>query len=422
MPLLNHRASSPHRRASFTLIELLVVLAIVAILSVVVIMTLNPSELLKQARDSNRLSDLSTLNTALAAYSADMSQGFMGTSSIVYVSIPDTSPTCDNLGLPILPTGWSYNCVTEANLKKSDGRGWMPVNFSQISFGSPLSSLPVDPVNTTSSGNYYTYVTDTSKYNLALSVESQKYGLGGSLDVVSKDGGTYAGLYEKGTSLSLVPIDYGLAAYLPSGIWGLWEMSEGGGQYISDSSGNGRSMMFGIAPTSDAADPTWDFVDGVRTLTFAGTQQASTTIPTLPQPFSIVILVKPTDTSVARIILSNGSIAYGINRNGTATPAYYMRFSSYGPYTQFGVGAWSLMQGVLNSTNSKVRSNNGGWATGDSGANGFPTQIVLGAPASGNQGWVGQIAFLAIYPRALTDSEFNSIYSAVKTIKSAALP
>ncbi|TSC59586.1 MAG: hypothetical protein LiPW15_606, partial [Parcubacteria group bacterium LiPW_15] len=37
-------------RGSFTLIELLVTLAIVAILSVVVIMTLNPSELLKQAR------------------------------------------------------------------------------------------------------------------------------------------------------------------------------------------------------------------------------------------------------------------------------------------------------------------------------------------------------------------------------------
>ncbi|KKW47096.1 MAG: hypothetical protein UY99_C0042G0007, partial [Parcubacteria group bacterium GW2011_GWA1_59_11] len=43
-------------RSSFTLIELLVVIAIVAILSAVVIITLNPAELLKQSRDSNRLS------------------------------------------------------------------------------------------------------------------------------------------------------------------------------------------------------------------------------------------------------------------------------------------------------------------------------------------------------------------------------
>ena len=47
------------------MIELLVVLALVAILSVVVVMTLNPAELLKQARDSNRFSDISTINTAL---------------------------------------------------------------------------------------------------------------------------------------------------------------------------------------------------------------------------------------------------------------------------------------------------------------------------------------------------------------------
>src|SRR5512140_2567136 len=94
-------------RKSFTLIELLIVLALVAILSVVVILTLNPSELIKQARDSTRLSDLSTLNTALGAYNADVNNGFMGTSTVVYVSIPDTTSTCANLGLPSLPAGYS---------------------------------------------------------------------------------------------------------------------------------------------------------------------------------------------------------------------------------------------------------------------------------------------------------------------------
>jgi prepilin-type N-terminal cleavage/methylation domain-containing protein len=50
-------------RSAFTLIELLVVIAIIGMLAVVVILTLNPVELFRQARDSNRLSDLATLTT-----------------------------------------------------------------------------------------------------------------------------------------------------------------------------------------------------------------------------------------------------------------------------------------------------------------------------------------------------------------------
>jgi len=32
--------------------------------------------------------------------------GFYGSSSVVYVSIPDTTSTCANLGLPSLSSGW----------------------------------------------------------------------------------------------------------------------------------------------------------------------------------------------------------------------------------------------------------------------------------------------------------------------------
>jgi prepilin-type N-terminal cleavage/methylation domain-containing protein len=49
----------------FTLIELLVVIAIIAILSVVVVLSLNPAEMLRRGRDSNRLSDMDTLTHAL---------------------------------------------------------------------------------------------------------------------------------------------------------------------------------------------------------------------------------------------------------------------------------------------------------------------------------------------------------------------
>jgi prepilin-type N-terminal cleavage/methylation domain-containing protein len=185
-------------RKSFTLIELLVVLALVAILSVVVVVTLNPAELLRQARDSNRLSDLATINTALNLFSTDVTGGFMGTSTVIYVSIPDTSPTCANLGLPAISTStYSYSCVTRENLRHTDGSGWIPVNFGRISSNSPISQLPIDPINTTTSFNYYTYVSGGS-WKLSAILEAQK-----NISVANLDGGIAPGAIEIGTDLNL---------------------------------------------------------------------------------------------------------------------------------------------------------------------------------------------------------------------------
>lgn len=187
------------KKGSFTLIELLVVLALVAILSVVVVMTLNPAELLKQARDSNRLSDLATVNTSLNLFSSDVINGFMGTSSIVYVSIPDNaSSTCGSLGLPTLPTGWSYSCVATANLRNTDGTGWIPVNFQRISSNSPISQLPIDPINTTSTNSYYTYIAGGSWKLTAVSLESIKYIAQGNTD-----GGVAPSSFEMGNNMNL---------------------------------------------------------------------------------------------------------------------------------------------------------------------------------------------------------------------------
>ncbi len=204
--------------AAFTLIELLVVIAILAILAVVVVLVLNPAELLKQSRDANRLSDMQTLNSALNLYSIDQSgsPGFsFGIASSVYVSVPDPMATsslgdqCQGLGLPALPTGWTYQCTASSTLHATNGTGWIPVDLKAISAGSPVGSLPVDPVNTTSTSLYYTYTTNGSQYELTMVPESKKYQLGGTNNLVSTDGGTLANTYEIGTNLSLEPLDYG---------------------------------------------------------------------------------------------------------------------------------------------------------------------------------------------------------------------
>ncbi len=191
-------------RASFTLIELLVVIAILAVLATAVVLVLNPTQLIAQGRDSTRLSDLAALNSALSLFTADQFTQPLGTASTTYVSLPDSSSTCGSWSLPILPSGWSYHCVPAASSTKVDGTGWIPVNLTLISSGSPLSKLPIDPINSSSTGLYYTYTTSGGKYELTASMESQRYGYGGSNDVVSTDGGLDDSTYEVGSSLSLL--------------------------------------------------------------------------------------------------------------------------------------------------------------------------------------------------------------------------
>jgi prepilin-type N-terminal cleavage/methylation domain-containing protein len=199
-------------RSGFTLIELLVVIAIIAVLSVVVILTLQPTELLRQSRDSNRFSDFSTLTTALGTYLAQGGSS-LGSASTTYISIPDPAATttagdhCEGLGLPAAPSGFSYRCAASSTYNRVDGTGWIPVNFMSLNGTPVISSLPVDPINQTSSNLYYTYMTDGTRYEFTAVLESQKYSIGGSNDAESKDGGQYSNLYEKGTNLSLLPRD-----------------------------------------------------------------------------------------------------------------------------------------------------------------------------------------------------------------------
>jgi prepilin-type N-terminal cleavage/methylation domain-containing protein len=223
---------------AFTLIELLVVIAIIAVLSVVVILTLNPAQLLAQSRDSSRIADMSTLNSAVGIY---LAQGGMalGTSNTVYVSIPDPVATttlgdqCQGLGLPTLPATYNYHCAATSTYRNIDGTGWIPVNFSTIATGAPLSQLPFDPINTSSSRNYYSYTTNGSNYEVTSVMESAKYKLGGSNDVIASDGGTLASVYEKGSKLGLEPLDYG-----DTGLVALWSLNEGTGTVAYDYSGN----------------------------------------------------------------------------------------------------------------------------------------------------------------------------------------
>lgn len=180
----------------FTLIELLVVIAIVAILSVVVILTLNPAELLRQARDSNRTADMATLKSAISLFLADGQTVLATDYETCYMTAATTN--CDTY----FPST-NYDATSTATSQAVNGTGWIPVDFSDISSGSPIGNLPIDPINNATYFYGYAASSTNSVFKVVANMESSRYANGGADDVESGDGGSAAALYEVGTNLSL---------------------------------------------------------------------------------------------------------------------------------------------------------------------------------------------------------------------------
>ncbi|MGC9603543.1 MAG: hypothetical protein ABSF47_03690 [Minisyncoccia bacterium] len=94
----------------------------------------------------------------------------------------------------------------------NDVLGWVPLNFTLMSFGSPLSRLPMDPANgsaTCSRGTpaacQYTFAASTTVgiYEIDVQLESAKFNTGGGSHLTDMDGGNDNNWYEMGSNLSL---------------------------------------------------------------------------------------------------------------------------------------------------------------------------------------------------------------------------
>lgn len=108
-------------RAGFTLIELLLVIGIIAILASIVIVAINPTKQLADARDAQRRSDVNTILNAVYQYAIDNNGNL---------------PGCLNGGTP----GTAYNIILSNNSTGVSD----PCNLSVLT-GTYLVSIPVDP-------------------------------------------------------------------------------------------------------------------------------------------------------------------------------------------------------------------------------------------------------------------------------------
>ncbi len=173
----------------FTLIELIVVIGILAILAMVVVFYLNPSELLAQARDSTRISDLTSIKSAISLYMA----------TAAHPSFTATGPTFTNSnpGTGNCPFS-SCASPTITSSTAVDGTGWVQISIQDAEGGSPLPALPIDPVN--DNNRQYGYAGEATglSFKLVGVLESTKY-----LPLMTADGGRNNNWYEIGNDLAL---------------------------------------------------------------------------------------------------------------------------------------------------------------------------------------------------------------------------
>ena len=122
-------------RRGFTLIELLLVIGIIAILASIVIVAINPTKQLGDARDAQRRSDVNTILNAVYQYAID-------NNGTLPSGIPATTAQT-------ICKATAASCVNGVSLR--------------VLTGAYLVSIPTDPqASTTGTGTNYTIVQDAN--------------------------------------------------------------------------------------------------------------------------------------------------------------------------------------------------------------------------------------------------------------------
>lgn len=118
----------------FTLIELLLVIGIIAILASIVIVAINPTKQMGDARDAQRRSDVNTILNAVYQFAID-NKGAM--------------PGC--LGTDPAPTGPQHVCISATCTDVTD-----PCDLHTDLTTTYLVSIPSDPSGATGNDTNYT--------------------------------------------------------------------------------------------------------------------------------------------------------------------------------------------------------------------------------------------------------------------------
>jgi hypothetical protein len=312
-------------------------------------------------------------------------------------------------------------------LRQTDGQGWIPVNFNQIAAGSPFSQLPIDPINTSSSRNYYTY-TPGGSWELTASLEADKNKMGGPQDKTSSDGGNSPGLYETGNSLALNPVDYS-----DSSLVGYWTFDEGSGTMAYDYSGNGNDgTWYGSLSSSNETHynagrvGSWaGYFDGTGNFINAGSAAVLDNLTA----YTMTAWVNLANVgNYLRIFSKNGIVRFETRNSGIPDKAYLFgshRFSgneaNSSASDRINTGTWYYVALTFDATEKKNHLFTNGVEVASGATTGIGTlssdaayNLTLGAETGGTYLWSGLIDDARIYNRVLSPKEIQAIYNATK--------
>jgi len=97
------------------------------------------------------------------------------------------------------------------NFALTDGRGWIPVMFDNLTGGSPISNLPIDPINTigsltapASTDLVYRYACSSTPLAFEIDAQLESTAYRTTDDKRAKDGGNSTSYYEVGTNLKIM--------------------------------------------------------------------------------------------------------------------------------------------------------------------------------------------------------------------------
>jgi prepilin-type N-terminal cleavage/methylation domain-containing protein len=193
-------------KRGFTLIELLVAVGIFTVILGIIFTFFNPIEFSKRQRDIKRINDLNSLASAIEtciAVNPNCNLGYYD--DAIYISVPSGKENIPSTTTDATGKIWFIHTVTSSDLYNINGTGWLPVDFSSLRY-SPLSSLPVDPINSFSQKYFYSYVfnKDAKEFEINANLEYSAFRKNGRSDKTSKDGGSDLEIYEVGNNKCLI--------------------------------------------------------------------------------------------------------------------------------------------------------------------------------------------------------------------------
>ncbi|MFH1188635.1 MAG: LamG domain-containing protein, partial [bacterium] len=283
--------------------------------------------------------------------------------------------------------------------------GWLPVNLTLVSSGSPLATLPIDPINTDVGNNYYAYI--GGSWVLTGKMESIKHQ---ELNAQNDNGADSVRL-EMGSHLGLWSESQGLIGY--------WRFDEsiwtGMSEEVQDSSGKNYHGTTKNSPTTGTGKfGKAGVFDGINDYIIASNLENITTAVT------VSMWIKPVAGAYGYVIAKDHFSQYAIMIDEDVAMRTYIGGNNYSVSYVFPKTEWTHIASTYDQNAGKLKQYINGELKGTTNVStimntdGLNFSIGARCNTSGDcstaqYSFSGQIDDLKIYNRVLSATEIADL-------------